>query len=256
VGLLSGYQVVLTGSHPEYVTATMLDSLDQYLSRGGRLMYLGGNGYYWVTSIDTERGDVIEVRRGHAGSRTWESAPGAVYHSNTGARGGRWRHRGRPPNHLVGVGFAASGWGGEAGAFHAVTPVPERAAFVFEGVDVSQPIGDFGLIMNGCVGDEVDRWDPDLGSPAEAIRVASCPDLNESYVIVVEDTIGTGVDVTSSTNDRVRADMVLLPTANGGAVFSVGSMTWVGSLSHNGYENSVSRVTRNVLERFLDTAPV
>ncbi len=75
-------------------------------------------------------------------------------------------------------------------------------------------------------------------------------------MIVVEDTIGTGADITSATNGRVRADMVLVPTANGGAVFSVGSMTWVGSLSHNGYENSVSRVTRNVLERFLERAPI
>ncbi|HEX6147461.1 MAG TPA: N,N-dimethylformamidase beta subunit family domain-containing protein, partial [Acidimicrobiia bacterium] len=252
----AAYQVVLTGSHPEYVTGRMLDAVGEYVSGGGRLMYLGGNGFYWVTSSPPGQADVIEVRRGYAGSRTWESSPGDEYHSFTSEKGGLWRHRGRPPNQLVGVGFAASGWGGIAGAYWVVQPVPGRADFVFGGVDVDQPIGDFGLIMGGCVGDEVDRWDPALGSPAEAMRLATCEDLNDSYVIVVEDTIGTGLDVTSANNPRVRADMVLMPTDNGGAVFSVGSMAWVGALSHNGYDNNVSVVTRNVLERFLSREPI
>jgi hypothetical protein len=36
----------------------------------------------------------------------------------------------------------------------------------------------------------------------------------------------------------------------GGAVFAVGSITFCGSLSHNGYHNNVSRILRNVLDRF------
>ena len=47
--LLSPYKVVLTGSHPEYWTTPMMDALEAYLTSGGRLMYLGGNGFYWVT---------------------------------------------------------------------------------------------------------------------------------------------------------------------------------------------------------------
>lgn len=253
---LAGYRVVLTGSHPEYVTGPMLDTLHGYLGDGGRLMYLGGNGFYWVTSSSPQRPEVIEVRRGHAGSRTWESWPGDEFHSTTMEVGGLWRHRGRPPNQLVGVGFAASGWGGAAGAFRVIQPVPDRAAFVFDGIDHDEPIGNFGLIMNGCVGEEVDRWDPRQGSARDAIRLATCADLDESYVIVVEDTIGTGVDITSSTHPGVRADMVLLPTRNGGAVFSVGTMAWIGSLSHRDYDNTVSRITRNVLERFLSEEPI
>ncbi len=66
VRLLAPYDTVLTGSHPEYWTGAMLDGLEEYLSRGGRLMYLGGNGFYWVTSIDPHRRHVLEVRRGHA----------------------------------------------------------------------------------------------------------------------------------------------------------------------------------------------
>jgi len=41
-------------------------------------------------------------------------------------------------------------------------------------------------------------------------------------------------------------------TESGGAVFSVGSIAWAGSLAHNGFENNVARITGNVLTRFLE----
>ena len=44
--------------------------------------------------------------------------------------------------------------------------------------------------------------------------------------------------------------MVFFETPSGGAVFSVGSITWFGSLSHNDYDNPVSRITDNVLRAF------
>ena len=56
-------------------------------------------------------------------------------------------------------------------------------------------------------------------------------------------------------NPAVRADMVFYEGSSGGAVFSVGSIAWSGSLSHDGYDNNVSRITRNVLRRFLDRTP-
>ncbi|TIR81745.1 MAG: hypothetical protein E5X04_03690, partial [Mesorhizobium sp.] len=58
-----------------------------------------------------------------------------------------------------------------------------------------------------------------------------------------------------SENRNVRSDIVFFETAGGGAVFSVGSISWCMSLPINGYDNDVSRVTRNVLERFRDPAP-
>src|SRR2546430_6287415 len=45
--LLDGYSVVLTACHPEYVSREMMEALAAYLGRGGRLMYMGGNGFYW-----------------------------------------------------------------------------------------------------------------------------------------------------------------------------------------------------------------
>lgn len=49
--------------------------------------------------------------------------------------------------------------------------------------------------------------------------------------------------------------MVFFETPNGGAVFNTGSIAWAGSLSHNGYANNLSTITRNVLRRFRDPSP-
>ena len=49
--LLKPYNVVVTGSHPEYWSSQGLDAMDAYLAGGGRLMYLGGNGFFSVVSF-------------------------------------------------------------------------------------------------------------------------------------------------------------------------------------------------------------
>ena len=54
----------------------MLDALEGWLDDGGRLMYLGGNGFYWVTSLIPTEPHVLEVRRGHAGTRVWALGAG------------------------------------------------------------------------------------------------------------------------------------------------------------------------------------
>jgi hypothetical protein len=56
-------------------------------------------------------------------------------------------------------------------------------------------------------------------------------------------------------NPRVRADMTLFPTGSG-AVFSTGSIAFAGSLAWNGYENAISRILANVVDRFASGWPV
>jgi N,N-dimethylformamidase len=51
--------------------------------------------------------------------------------------------------------------------------------------------------------------------------------------------------------DLIRADIVYFETANGGAVFSVGSITFCGALPINGGDNNVSAMVDNVVRRFL-----
>lgn len=252
--LLDQYKVVMTGSHPEYWTTPMLDALEGYLADKGRFMYLGGNGFYWVTAIDPERPHVVEVRRGFAGSRAWQSHPGELELASTGEVGGIWRHVGRPPNAIVGVGFSAQGWDLKTPGYRRTEESNDpRARFIFEGIGADEEIGEFGLVMNGAAGDELDRADVSLGTPAHALVVATSAGMHSDYYLVChEDMFVMGKEIHGTDNPNVRADIVYFETGEEGAVFSVGSINWLGSLSHNGYDNNVSRITSNVLTEFLE----
>jgi N,N-dimethylformamidase beta subunit-like protein/concanavalin A-like lectin/glucanase superfamily protein len=247
---LEGYQVVLTGSHPEYYSARMLDALQHHVDTGRCLMYLGGNGFYWVTSQDLGRPHVVEVRRS-AGIRTWEIQPGEGRHSTTGERGGLWRWRGRSPNRLVGVGMCSQGWDEKAPPFER-TPLSYKPewAWVFDGID-DHLIGDFGLVMNGASGDELDRFDEALGSPPNTAVLATSRRHSDYYQLAVEDVMMLAPGLGGATSDLVRSDMVVVERPSGGAVFSVGSICFTGSLPWQGYRNNVARLVRNVLANFL-----
>jgi N,N-dimethylformamidase len=252
--LLQRYEVILTGTHPEYCTREMLASLRQYLENGGRVMYLGGNGFYWVTSIDPQRPYLAEVRRGINGTRAWTSRPGELRHQTTGEQGGLWRYRDHPPNALVGVGFTAQSDSRDRAPGYRRTSVSFEPSYswIFDGVSDADVIGGYGLSLGGAAGYEIDRHDPALGSPERSAVLMTSQGMHpDSYLLVVEDAEVMIPNVTASTNSRVRSDVVYLPYDGGGAVFSVGSCSWCGSLSHNSYDNDIHRITDNVLSAFL-----
>lgn len=247
VGLLDGYRVIVTGTHPEYWSTPMMDSLKDWLSRGGRLMYMGGNGFYWRIAFDPSGADCIEVRRAEDGTRAWLSEPGEYHHSFNGELGGMWRRLGTPPQSLVGVGFCAQGFGGSSHYRLTKDADDPRVSFILAGVD-DEIIGDFGLHGGGAAGEEIDRADHALGTPAHAIVIASSEDHNAFMVRAKEElwqSMPPGIE-----DPEVRADMVFFETPSGGAVWSSGSIAWAGSLAHNNYKNSVASITSNVLRRF------
>ena len=126
-----------------------------------------------------------------------------------------------------------------------------RAAWVFEGIGSGDVIGDFGLIMGGAAGDEIDRFDLANGSPSEVIRLATSQGRHTNYYqIVIEDLTMVLPGHGGQEDLRVRSDITLLEAPNGGAVFSVGSINWSGSLLTNSGDNNVSLLTKNVLRRF------
>jgi N,N-dimethylformamidase len=49
--------------------------------------------------------------------------------------------------------------------------------------------------------------------------------------------------------------MTFFETPSGGAVFSVGSMTYAGSLMIDGGNSLLGRLTANVVRRFVDPTP-
>lgn len=255
IELLAGYRVVLTGSHPEYTTMPMLDALQAWVDEGGRLMYLGGNGFYWVTSLHPEEPHVLEVRRGHSGTRVWASEPGDVHHASTGELGGIWLHRGRAPQQLCGVGFTAQGF--DASLPYRLTPAARdaRVAFAVEGLPDDGEFGAHGSVLGGAAGFELDRADPELGTPPHALILASAHGFSDVYQGVVEDIRTADSQQGGTVSPSVRSDIVFYETAAGGAVFSVGSIAYCGALNDDEGDNDVSRLTENVLRRFADPAP-
>jgi N,N-dimethylformamidase len=253
--LLKRYRVVMTGTHPEYYSLAMLDALQGYVDSGGRLIYLGANGFYWRIEYHPELPGAIEVRRAEGGCRTWVADGGEYCHAFTGTYGGLWQRQGRPPQALVGVGFSAEGF--DYSSYYRRLPdsFNPRAAFIFEGVGANERIGDFGLIGGGAAGLELDRADRALGTPPHALVLATSEGHTDNYLMVPEDLYCMRLNITASTNPLVRADMVFFETLNGGAVFSTGSIAWAGSLAHDSYANNVARITRNVIRRFLDPTP-
>lgn len=249
---LAPYAALISGSHPEYTTEEMLDALTAYRDTGGALLYLGGNGWYWVTGLVSNDPLVVEIRRGHAGIRTWESLPGEVTLMSTGLPGGLWRHRGRAPQRLCGVGMAAQGWGQSEPYYRSASAVNPQWEWVFTGVD-EDPIGNYGEVMGGAAGDEIDRADQTLGTPPHAVILASSRDHTNFYQRALEEIPMNLPDHGGGQQDpEVRADIVYFKTPAGGEVFSTGSIAFSGALLHNNTENGVSRMTENVIRTFLD----
>ena len=252
--LLSPYRCVLTGTHPEYHTAQMLDGLEEWLGVGGRLVYLGGNGFYWRVATHDAHPGVIEVRRGEAGTRCFEMPAGERHNQFDGEFGGLWRSNGRPPQRLVGVGFVAEGFDSCHWYERTDASFDSRVAFVFEGIDEDSRIGDFG-VLGGAAGLELDAADPALGTPAHALVLARSVGHSNVYLVTVEEMMSTHPTVDGLDNPLVRAELVFFETPSGGAVFSTGSIAWSASLSYQQYRNSVARITGNVIRRFLDPMP-
>jgi N,N-dimethylformamidase len=248
---LRPYRAVITGSHPEYASERMLDAYEAYVTGGGNVMYMGGNGFYWVISYSREKPWVMEVRRGESGVRAWQAPPGETTHSTTGEKGGLWRDRGRPPQKLFGTGFTSEGYAGSS--YYARMPdgLDPAMAWIFEGVGDAERIGDFGLVGAGASGQEIDRADVSLGTPPHTRLLASAQNQNDSYKIVPEEIEFMFDGVGGTEHPNVRADITYFEAAGGGAVFATSSIAWSGGLSHAGYDNNVSRITGNVLDRFV-----
>ncbi|RKS78768.1 N,N-dimethylformamidase [Actinomadura pelletieri DSM 43383] len=241
-GLLSRYRVLITGSHPEYISEEIHDAVTTFTRTGGRLMYLGGNGFYWVVARSADAPHRIEVRR--RGDGGWWTVPEDEATMTTNGRpGGLWSLRGRPPQDLLGVAYAAQGWPRASGYRRLPDADHPDHAFVFAGVP-DQVFGEFGHALDGAAGDEIDSFRPDPRHPDTA-RLATSAGRHPPLFLEAAESEEAGA------RDAVRADMVLRRLPGGGAVFSVGSVTWTASVTWNHGDNTVAMITRNVLDRFL-----
>ena len=248
--LLEPYAAVLTGTHPEYHTAATLDALAGYKRSGGNLAYMGGNGFYWRVGCSARVPGALEVRRTEGGVRAWAAESGEYVHALDGEYGGLWRSSARTPQQLVGVGFSSQGpfEGSHYRVLDAARTQPGGTLLQ----DIAGPLfGGYGLSGGGAAGFELDSTEAADGSSPNITILARSEGHSAAFGPALDALLShTATRARKTPDTLIRSEIVYYETGYGGAVFSVGSITFCGALSHNNYRNDVSTLLRNVLVRF------
>jgi N,N-dimethylformamidase len=208
---LDAYRVLVISTHPEYWSREMYRAVKAWVfERGGRLMYLGGNGLNCEVTFPDPATMIV-----HNGDNRKLQANLARYESRFGMRQ-------ESEAHLLGVVYTEAG---------VMTAAPYRVfaadhwALGGTGLKNGDLFGQRSLherIPGGASGHETDKISP--SSPANVQRLAQGLNPNDG-----------------------GADLVTFETPRGGAVFSVGSICWPSSVL---VDEAVSRITANVLRRF------
>ena len=210
---LDDYKVLIITTHPEYWSAHMYYTLKSWVfERGGRLMYLGGNGLNCeVELLDDHRVVYHNTRWSH--SATEENPPGAE---------SRFAVRQESEANLLGVVFTFPG---------IMTAAP------YQVVDADHWCFEDTGLSNGDV----------FGEASLHMRVPGGASGHETDKMSSHSPPGTRLLARGLNADEGGAHMVQFDTASGGRVFSVGSITWPASIL---VDRSVSQITANVLRHF------
>ncbi len=223
------YPILVCGTHPEYWTPEMYDNLVAYLDDGGSFAYLGGNGLFETCVYDAQARQMMFLEGVEGGDRV----PALL----------RARQPLRPERAVIGVATERC----------AVTGSPYEVLDadhpIFEGMGVvnGDRFGQEGL-NTGFGNGKASAWEVDTASGLGAISIPYSCAMDSPAVIPASDLpdglaiIATGVfDGTGP-----GADMVYYDHPGGGFVFSVGSLTFGGSLV---VDPTIQQLMHNVLHR-------
>jgi hypothetical protein len=210
---LDAYKVLIISAHPEYWSQEMYFRLKEWVfERGGKLMYLGGNGLNCAVEFLDE--STITVRNSAEGGSSSdmakigkESRMDVYYESEA---------------NLLGVRCTEEG---------IMTGAPYRA------IDTSHWIFDGTGLCDGDI----------FGERCLHMRCPGGASGHETDKMSPSSPPGTRLLARGLNPDEGGADMVHHETGSGGEVFSVGSISYPCALP---VDENISKITRNVLERF------
>jgi hypothetical protein len=203
---LDAYRVLILNTHPEYWSADAYRRVKRWVfERGGRLMYLGGNGINCAVEF-VDDGTAMRCLN------SWPAGCESRFHAQVESEA-----------NLLGVVFTDPG---------AMTVAPYEVVdsrhWAFTGTGLRK--GDrFGTRMlhsrygDGASGHETDKISPSSPKNVQLLARGLNPDDGGAH-------------------------MVFFETPGGGAVFSVGSITFPSALF---VDEPCSRIAANVLRRFL-----
>src|SRR5690606_3077542 len=160
---------------------------------------------------------VVEVRRTEDGARYWAEEPGEYFLHFTGEYAGLWRRIGEAPQTLVGIGTVATGFDASSYYRRRKESFDPRVAFMFEGIGDDELIGDFGSLLGGAAGLELDAVDAHLGTPPHTLVVASSEEHSPGMMLSPDATDFHHTMMDGAQNPDVRADLVFFETPKGGA---------------------------------------
>lgn len=213
---LDEYRVLIISTHPEYWSADMYYRLKEWVfERGGKLMYLGGNGLNCEVQFLSD--SVVTIRNGRYG--------GSSSHMAKIGKESRFDVYHESEANLLGVRCTETGI--MTGAPYRVVD-PAHWVFAGTGLRKGDVFGERCLHVRcagGASGHETDKMSP--SSPANCRLLAK--GLNP---------------------DDGGAEIVHFTTESQGEVYSVGSISYPCSLP---VDPVISRITANVLQRFLGT---
>jgi N,N-dimethylformamidase len=222
------YRAVILNCHPEYVTRTEYRTLERWVeAEGGRLLYLGGNGLDGeIVYDDPQTPTAMRVRNMIAGA----SRPGWGGGADPRQPGREFATRIERTMDLrtafLGVVCTPPG---------IMTSAPYRVIaadhWIFQGTGLRE-------------GDE-------FGAASQHERCPGGASGHETDKITELSPPGCVALAKGTNPDDGGAEIVFRETPSGGAVFSVGSITWPSSIL---VDDGVSRITANVLTRFLKAA--
>ena len=225
---LDRYKVLILDQHPEYWTRKMYDAVKAWVfERGGKLMYLGGNGLDCEVELVADGSAGIYLNGDQSYYVTNRDFTGGPFSFSPRRieRGGRFECPAAPdrrPYHADGHGHGG-----------AVSPARRRPLRV-RGHRAGRRATCSGTRASTCArtgvgasGHETDRTCEH--TPADARMLAKGVNPHE----------GGG-------------ELVYFETASGGAVFSTASISWICSLP---IDDGISRITANVIRQFAADGP-
>jgi hypothetical protein len=219
---LDKYKVLILSTHPEYWTRDMYFRVKSWVfERGGKLLYLGGNGINCEVELPDER--TMIVRNGDVS----EAVANRAFRGERARFPSRFGLRVEEESHLLGLVTTLTGM-----ATGAPYRVMDASHWVFEGTGLKNGdlFGGQSLSMRcpgGASGHETDKISEHSPSSVHLLAKGTNP-------------------------DEGGAEMVHFEMPNGGQVFSVGSICYPASIV---IDDQISKITTNVLNRFLRANP-
>ena len=123
------------------------------------------------------------------------------------------------------------------------------------GNDPIAKIGDFGFSGKGAAGFELDHIDSHLTSIKNITLLAqskASKNPKENFILVPESQLTHLSNIKHLPNEEIlQADMVYFNVPGGGSVFSTGSITFCGSLPWNKFNNNVSKLLQNIINKSI-----